>query len=289
MSMKFRNPALVLLAASLAACGGSGGGGGVASTPPPGGSGGYQTLAELQGDQRFTTAGVSYRGTPTTLENRRSYNMGTGPILSYDVSQDTFTVSVSADTETTFFPGDLVDQGPNYTSFRRGGDTLTIIQPSVGGVPLSYTQFGSYFNVSSPTQPGNEYLLVGGVPTTSNDLPTSGTANYTLSAEGIVRADGTGSRIVDEPSNGSMAVNFGTNQIAFDFAMRTGSFDFGTAEGSAALRSSDASFTGTITSGRGSGQIGGAFFGPQAEEVGFAWQMTGADFFALGFVAGKKD
>lgn len=304
---------LVALAVSLSACGGANGGG-VATTPLPTPSPSpspsptpspspapapapsptptptYQTLSELDGDQTFATAGVTYRITSGALENGASYDLSGGPKIQYQESTDTFAVTVPGQAAAVFAAGDIKVQEENRVTFDNGNAVLTLWSPTINHIPLSYLQYGSFYaQTGSTSQAPQVYLMVGGVPTIGSDMPTKGTANYSILAEGRVRYDGTSTNLIGGSTNGTLTVDFGSNSLSLDMHLLTTGFDYGQASGVASLTAGNPTFLGTLSNGYGVGEFGGSFFGPQAEEVGFSWFISGTDFYAVGLAGGRKD
>jgi hypothetical protein len=64
--------------------------------------------------------------------------------------------------------------------------------------------------------------------------------------------------------------------------------NFGSFTGSGAINSGGPGFSGTLTGNGANGVFSGGFFGPQAAEVGFGWQLNGSGFSAVGLAGGTK-
>lgn len=149
-----------------------------------------------------------------------------------------------------------------------------------GGFQYTYTAFaaihGSSSSIVGPVSTPSDDVSVFGFPTPAAAVPRAGSATYTLDLVGSYAGTGTGS------------VNFGSGSYSFSGTLSptTGSVQTtGTFQSTGTLASATNGFSGTVslnvnqTISNGtaaatqnaytfSGSIGGAFFGPAAQELG---------------------
>ncbi len=288
------------LGLALAACGGGGSGGGVASTPTPAPV--YQTLDQLVasgGDRSFTTGGVQYepgyRG--QSLTNGVAQLYGSGVQVDYEAATGNYTLTEPGSAVVTFNdPGDVTSYDPDgLVRFDNQSGYFLLVIPEVDGVSLSYTLLGIWQNF------GKIRLAAGGIPTLQSDVPVSGTASYSLSVGGSVTAaksGGGGASLAGSGASGTFTANFGNGTVATTLDLSgtetatNKQFDFGILSGAGTIDSGGPGFSGTLSHGEtdsGTGVFSGAFFGPQAVELGYGWFFEGDDFDAAGMNAGKKD
>ncbi len=300
------------LALPLAACGG-GDGGGVASTPPPT----YTRLADLAGDQTLKTSGVSFTILTATPFSSGGYANGaiedgsTGVTVAYNAAADSYTLTASDGASVTFGPQD-VSTGPGLVpepdtgvdSWIKTGpgqtDTLLLGAPSVNGVALSYTVFGTWMRTTTTT---TAHLAVGGVPTIVSDLPRSGTASYSTAVGGSVTS--TSSYLFGPASTATFTADFGRKTVSTTitpvllaplvtspFVVTPVAPTIAPMTGTGTIGSATSTFSGTLAGGSGSGVFAGGFFGPKAAEMGYNFYFrddaAATPFSAIGFVAGVK-
>jgi hypothetical protein len=129
-----------------------------------------------------------------------------------------------------------------------------------------------------------ERRFVFGAPTVPQDLPTSGTVSFTYLGSGLYvsPADLRGVGFSRQTEAQSLRADFsaGTIRATLSFGSCTGSGEpCGDYMLSGNFGSGQASFEGTLVavSGGYSGRFAGGFFGPRAEEVGFAFELQRAD------------
>lgn len=292
----------------LSACGGDSGG--VTSTPTPTPTptptASYTKIADMTGDRTFQTGGVQYNTGPSGFSNGTNLAFGNGVRVAYTAASDSYTLTAPDNTTVTFNPSEVVQPAPAANTIqwlKRNSsnvvtDQFTLIVPTSGGVALSYTIIGTWgtnLNSSSPTY----RIAVGGAPTIASDMPKSGTANYTVGVGGAANLAGAPYNLSGN-STGTFSANFGTGAITTALTL-TGTpqpsggtpTTFGTFNGSGTIASNSPGFTGTIsgTASNGTAATGGfsgAFFGPQALEVGFGYTITAGTFSAVGGVSGVK-
>ncbi len=302
MSKFIANAGLAAIIFTLSACGG-GSNGGVAVTPPPAPPpppppATYVKIDDLTGTQVFQTATIKYNVLAGVRQNYESQNFGAGSTITYNATNDSFIITPVGGAAVTFTQANLdpaTTIPPGQLGFLNGTNRLFYITPGAAtGVPLSYTRLGS-FNTVAANGSINVELLVGGVPTIRSDLPTTGTANYTTGIGGTANFNGTNYSLTNS-STATFSANFATGAINMGFALggkinpTALRVDLGTATGTGTISSATSGFSGLFTSGTNvtSGLFTGSFFGPQAAEIGFNFQLAGPNFTAVGQGAGVK-
>lgn len=288
------------LGLALTACGG----GGVSSTPSPA-PGPTPTPATYEsfdatlakpGDKSFQTAGVSWQGqvggdggTP------RAFPLGDELKIEFLDADDTYRVTPKGGTSYIFGPA--FSEYNDHTQYvSNQGDwryQFEIDIPKVNNVPLSYTRFATLTLTEQQNLIYTRYRTVWGIPTQNTDLPKSGTADYALSLIGSASHDGV-SYSLGKYSAGTLSANFSTGAIStnltFSADIDGAATPLGTVSGDGTITSGTSGFSGALAgSDAGTGVFGGGFFGPQAEEVGYAWSYDGPDMqSSQGFAAGSK-
>ncbi len=137
--------------------------------------------------------------------------------------------------------------------------------------------------------------FVYGIKTAPGDLPTSGTASYRTTLDGVFAGNG---GVYTLSGNSAISADFAAGTI--DFSMNpTGrnivdgsSKAFGALLGSGTITSGTTGFTGTsdaVSMNGYSATLAGQFYGPQGAEVGSTFQLTGADGQGSGVIIGKKN
>lgn len=291
---------LLSLTLALTACGGGGTGStGVVSTPvTPAVT--YKKLSELSGDQAFQTADLRLSFSNAGFTNPVPDSFGSGVVVGYGAATDTYTLTYPGLPPVTFFPSEVTSTGtgtggtfvnwakPNGT----GGftDRLNILRPAVSGVLLSYTLLGNWthFDTAATT-----YLAVGGIPTVASDMPKTGTASYSQSLFGtVVQPSTTGgapaSFALAGASTSTFTANFGAGTVSNTLNLNsTTGVSFGTFTGTGTIASGSNGFSGTYA-GTTQSAFTGAFFGPQAAEMAFNYQLATPTWNAAGQVFGVK-
>lgn len=275
---------------------GCGGGGGVASTPAPT----YTKLANLSGDQTFQSAGIHFTFVNGAQRGYSSQKFGSGVVIAYNAANNSYTLTAPDGTTDTFSsatgtPPPSVNSQPNsglHYYGNRGSLSLTV--PSVNGVALSYIAVSDWNEIQNGVQ--SHYFGISGVPTIASDMPKNGTATYKTSVVGNVLS-GLTPRFLQSSSTASFSANFGSGTVSTTLNLVGGGVnqvpvDFGSYSGSGNITSGGPGFSGTLASVTGNpisvtGEFSGAFFGPQATEMGYAWYLTGG-LAAQGITTGTK-
>jgi len=290
-------PMLALITAT-AACGG-GEVGSVGSSPPPPGPPTYTKLIDLSGNQTFQTGGVQYNVSPSGLSGGVSQAFGSGVVVNYNAAADSYQLTASDGSTQTFAPADVSGQpAPNVIQFVKVNgatrDQLTLTSPLNNGVSLSYTLVGAWVRSNTSNNTGVGRIALGGVPTVASDMPKTGTAIYNVGAGGSANSGGTVYTLSGN-SGAGFSVNFATGAITTNLnlagvpANGGGSVtQFGTFNGTGTIAANSPGFTGTLTGTSANGLFSGAFFGPQALEMGYAWYLNGDSFSGAGVVTGVR-
>lgn len=297
---------LAALASTLAlsACGG--GDGGVASTPPPPPAS-YTKLADLTGNQTFQSGGIHWTSGPvvggTTISNQGADSFGSGPTFAYAAASDTFTITAPGGAVGVFTAADFNAAQSTATTrvFLKvgpsGQQSLRLTTPTINGVALSYTQFSNFLNASGST--ATSWISVGGMPTIASDMPKSGTATYSAqTGANILASPPTVSApftvyVATAASTATFSANFGTGAINTSVRLigapagSSTTTDFGTFSGTGTIASGGPAFSGTFAGTTGAG-FSGAFFGPQALEMGYAYNFAAGGVEVFGGTSGVK-
>jgi len=299
--MRFKLRGIVVTVALpmlLSACGG---GGGVASTPttpptPPAPPATYTKLADLTGSNTFNTAGVAWQASSSGISGQTLVPFGNAVTVNYDVNSGTYTINAPGGITGSFSPAnaDPLGTGGNVQAYVKntatGQQRLRVTQPSVGGVPLSYMMLGTFLDGSAGVS--RSWSVVGGMPTLATDMPKTGSATYTTEGGGVVLSSGV-QHNTTTASTASFSANFGTGALSTSVKLVAApanggaAVDFGTFNGTGTITSGTSAFTGAFTGTTGPG-FAGAFFGPQATEMGYTFNFKTDTIEAFGGVVGKK-
>lgn len=290
------------MALMLAGCGGSDGGVASAPTPTPSPTPtppSYTRIADLSGDRSFQTGGVQYTTGPgVNFTNGQAVAYGSGPTIAYTASSDSYRLSASDGTVATFDPSNVVTPPPtaNAVTWNKvvgtTRDIFTLSVPQVNGVPLSYLLQGSWARIDLAVNLATVRLGFGGSPTLASDVPRSGTASYNTDFGGTLSQANTSYTLTGN-STATFSANFASNAVTTALNLNgvvsntSGPVTaFGTFGGTGTITNNG--FGGTLTGSGPSGAFSGAFFGPQALEMGYAWYLNGTAFNAAGRVVGIK-
>ena len=286
--------------------------GGVAGStaiPPPPPPPAYVAFQDLTGIQNFTSAGIWYGIGPAPAGGigfviKGVEALGSGVAVSYDTATGNITFSAPNGTSTTFTAANVVASTPTFRAFNKPnpaggiyGGSLTV--PVIGGVPLSYTRFATFFTAGTPAGL-DAHAFVFGVQTQASDVPTTGTATYSGQASGSAILATGGPSVSLNGSIVSLAADFSTGTISTQLSLFMtpaggGPVFLDTLSGIGSLGALKPGFTGSLLgSGTVSGSFSGAFFGPQAAEFGYDFAVGGANaagtgFTAVGGAGGRKD
>ncbi|MEM7568582.1 MAG: transferrin-binding protein-like solute binding protein [Pseudomonadota bacterium] len=287
-------PLLLTASALLSACGGgfagNTGGGGLGPGQPTQ----NQDLSNLVVSQSFETASVAIvgnlavgTGTPTSFSTAQA-DFGTQVQLDYDAGDDSYTVSINqggiSRTE-TFGPGDIDAAASSnvFTGYTRGDQIFALLRPDNPTQPLSFVGYGAW--QESTTQGASVLFQTAfftyGILTAANDIPRQDSAQYSGFVDGFWNP-GDGLHVLSGTAN--FDANFGNNLISGTLVMSGESITdasvraFGTFDAVGTISASENEFSGTLqnrVSATNTGFFDGAFFGPNAEELGGSFRLTG--------------
>lgn len=220
-----------------------------------------------------------------SLPSRASYATLT---ISYDATAKSYTVKDEA-TSRTFAPGNIAASNSRFDIYQvNDGNSVEELRLFKSGsqnsqIALTYVTYGIW-STYQPGQSTTHYLTrfaVAGIQTGAAGLPKTGQATYSGSVDGVAAFDGQSYRLAG--SNGTLTADFekgvirtslnlrGTTDVASD---AIGAVDLGTLKGTGAIGVDTSRYTGTITGLQMDGSFGGAFYGPNAAETGFAFSLT---------------
>jgi len=306
----------------LAACGGDGGGG-VNSTPaPPTGGTPAPTptpppppptppppppppntsLANLQYSESFSndasTSSASYskNGSPGTASAAQG-----SLTISYDASTGSYTVT-TAGRSALFTPANLdpatsTDSIAVYvTKSGNTTDSLTLTKPGSSG-RLRYTYVaGGVWQRTTETAASISATFDSfayGVASPASGLPKTGTATFDVDLLGAVgRSDtatslgGTGSVTVDFLS-GTLKGIGQAQEVRLDNNLPSVSGDWSLTAQIASTNNFSGTFTLYPSGGQIPGSVAGRFYGPQAQEIGAAWNVTSPNASGAGLLVGR--
>jgi hypothetical protein len=319
--------AAALIAVSLAACGGGGGSRSRGPSvnppppPPPPPPPATETPGTFSADFAVPVTGVRMTGTidletgaisgadipalPANDEILVQENAGEYAIWSgHSVWDYDFPIFQSGDLGRHPTTG---DEESNFDYFRyeyddSSGTHLAELQllndsPSNSRIQLTYLTYGIYFDAAGPqsARSFNTGVFLLGQETTAANMPRTGSGTYSGIVDGYASFGGTGYRLLG--STGTLTANFATGGISTSLFL-SGNSDFLTGTSGAFRTFGTLSGTGAITSGTneysgdlsGFGMIGafaGQFFGPAANETGYAFGAVGGGDTIAGVFVGK--
>jgi len=282
------------------------GGGGVGSTPPPPT---YTKLADLQGNQTFQSAGMHFKsiiGDQFTDHSVQKY--GAGVTIAYNAAADSYTLTAPDGTTDTFSsststPPSGYSPQPHQLALFKNDAVLGIETPLVNGVALNYTALASWshFNVNESSY----YNAILGVPTIASDMPRSGTANYQTNVIGSAFLNSS-SYDLSAASTATFSADFAAGTVATTLRLAGTPFtptpmsaarppvDFSSYSGTGTIAAGGPAFSGTLAHTPDNpipltGEFAGAFFGPQAKEMGYSFYLfSGGGLSIQGAVVGTK-
>lgn len=170
---------------------------------------------------------------------------------------------------------------------------VSLAVPEVDGVALSYTSLTSWSRLERSKGYWQDYFGVGGVPTLASDMPRAGTATYSATIYGGAVQNGSPYGL-GPGSSATFSADFGKNSVATSFTMvsvadaGSAAIPFGTFNGTGTISNSGPGFGGTLSGNGTTGIFSGAFFGPKAIEMAYAWYLSGGNLSAAGAVVGVK-
>lgn len=298
--MRTKRLAGVLVALSITGCGGGGGGGG--STPPQSLEVPFTSFSAIGPRQTVVMPGISQSASVT----------GSAVTFSAVDSSNT-TVKLTYNDAIALTGGNLATPQANFSLSQSAGDTVTcsgticdlfnasatreVVAINATAVGWNYQTFGVWTNTLSPTVTQVGAFSIGS-PTPASAVPTSGGGNFTGLATGFY-VDPSANRYVTVATMAATA-DFGARSIVFSTSSTNR-----TALTSGAVPAPDAGldlsgtfiysagtnqFTGAVTTSNAAlnGSGTGRFYGPNAQEIGGTYSLTGAGGSMLGGFGGKR-
>ena len=169
--------------------------------------------------------------------------------------------------------------------------------PTNSRIQLTYLTYGIYSD-SAGEQTARQYtsgMFLLGQETTAANMPRTGSGSYSGIVDGYASFGGTAYRLLG--STGSLTANFATGGITTSLALSgnsdfltgtSGTFrTFGTLTGTGAISSGTNEYSGDLAGFGMIGAFAGQFFGPAANETGFAFGAVGGADTIAGVFVGK--
>jgi hypothetical protein len=305
---------------SLCACGGAGTSAPapIAAPPPPPAPIVYSTLPLSQaatfstitsrnvftgepgfGFVTFGTAGVSERTDAVTI--------------TYDPGSHSYTLTDGAITQTLGPADRLGTTGEAYTkSAGNAFDGLTIGGNVAGTsatspIQLTYLSYGLWSHSQSSGGEKRRTFFLIGYPTVLSDMPRTGSASYTAAVTSGtmvgVQGNGAGTFELSVGGTATFDANFASGTVATGLTLSHSDLGseipVGTFAGTGIIAGGTSQFFGTLTSTDSpfSGSFNGGFFGPQAQEMGYGFFLSGhkpdgiggTDWRVNGLVVGRRN
>lgn len=228
--------------------------------------------------------------------------------LSYDAATGAYTVTDATGASATFLPSSRspADSNATISVYSRvsgnRSDQLALFNPGAANprMALSYVSYGAWQQITdngATVDVAQQYLLFG-VRQASN-APSTGSASYSTIVDGLwANPDG----IYALGGTSSFTANF-TNMTVSTTLNLTGQHvstnqvkPMGLFTGAGSIAALGGGFSGTFTH-QGTdadgtvytGGFAGAFFGPQGQEMGYTFSLTGQGAAAAGAVVGKAN
>lgn len=291
--VQYLKTTLVWVCCLLTACGGSGGNS-LGGNPLPGQPTQNQSLADLVVSQTFqTTSGTIVgdlavgTGAPLSFNTAQS-GFGSQVELQYNATNDNYTVRINqgglSRTE-TFEPSDIdaALSDETFTAYARGDQLLGLLKPNNPQTPLNFVSYGAWQetrNEGSSVRFETAFFTYG-IRTAANDIPVSGPMTYNGIVDGFWNP-GDGLRVLG--GTASFTADFSNNRINGTLDMvgesitSTNVRPFGIFDAVGTISGSQNEFSGTLqnrVSATNTGFFDGAFFGPDAQEMGGTFRITG--------------
>ena len=289
----------------LASCGADGSGGSASGTPTPSPSptpsptptptptptpvASYSTFDGLTGDQTYPTGCASAQfpaGLPTISS---ATDFGAGLQFTYTAATQIYALNGDG-VSLSFGPADhsALNSGANADVWIKGGDDLTLEALTWAGTRMVYNRV-SYLDTKKAGV-SVAYACITGVPTLAFDVPTSGTAAFPkagMDAGAFTLSGGTVTNYSLAKTIVSFQADFAAKKVTITLhliATTSGpaphtDVDLGTVTGSGTIDGATGRFSGSwsSTDRDASGNFAGSFFGPQAQEFGLSYSVSGKD------------
>lgn len=310
----------------LTACGGGGGGnggqappvGGVPTTPappppapptpPPPAGPTYSTFDNLQGNQAFSTSCAPLQFSSQVPLAFLATEFGRDIPIDYQAASQTYSF-LAEGRSLSFGPADRDASAPaGVVAYAKPGasgtDRFAIARPAVGNIGLDYVRAATVNTSRFGLR--ETYSCVLGVPTLVTDVPAATTVSFGRVGVAAAAYDRSSGRVIEytlAKSEATFVVDLTTGRV--NLTMRLigtpvtgGGADvaFGTVTGAGTVDAATGGFDGQFasTDREANGFFGGAFFGPQGREFGFAYGFSGRTsnaqelFASSGTVAGTR-
>lgn len=234
--------------------------------------------------------------------------MGAGVSLSYDAATGAYTVREVGGGSATFLPStknpsasDATVSVYNQATGNRT-DQLVLFNPGAGNtkMALSYVSYGIWQQVTDngATVGAVQQFLLYGIRQASNQ-PSTGSASYSTLVDGFWHnADG----VYSLKGQSSFTADFSAKTVTTTLDLigtKVGTSQekgLGLFNGTGTIAALGGGFSGTFTQQGAdnfgntySGGFDGAFFGPQGQEVGYTFTLSGSGGAAVGAVVGKSN
>ncbi|QHL89963.1 hypothetical protein GVO57_02885 [Sphingomonas changnyeongensis] len=236
---------------------------------------------------------------------------GSGVSLAYDAATGGYTIRDATGASTSFLPANReANTAPGRSdavatvyakSSGNRDDELILFNPGSGNtqLALTYVSYGAWQALTdngATSTLATQYFVFG--IRQSPTQPSTGSASYTTKPDGLwVTPNG----VYSLSGTSSFTANFSamtvSTQLNLTGTLATDSSttrSLGTFNGTGTIAALGGGFTGSFTqSGTDaggntySGGFTGAFFGPQGQEVGYSFRLTGTGGTAVGAVVGR--
>jgi hypothetical protein len=287
MSKSFRFAFCTVLLATLAACGGGGGGGSViapGAAPTAGPEATFSSFSAVKPNTTTVMSGISRTGRgsassltldPVSTNSTAKLNIGAdGKVNGMSLLAPQSSVS--------FAPGSVNCRPLGACAAGDGEKTGVVLNPATLG--WNYQSFGVWAVNGAPMQVG---AMSAGAVTPATAVPTTGSATFTGHAGGFY-FDGTGSRLTTDAQMSATA-NFSSRTIDFS---TTGTVVSTAANPAVTSARPELNLSGNLSYGSGSSQFSGnvgtannalsgdasgRFYGPNAQEIGGVYGLSGSN------------
>lgn len=224
-------------------------------------------------------------------ENAEESRFGTGDLLT--APAPAVTEYVYRDTATPTSAG-------GFTQLDLLNNTITSQVTSDTALALTRTSYAGWWRGDSTAGAKRITYGVFGYPTLLSDMPTTGTATYTVRIAGrSVVSPTAGATAVDKlGGTATLSINYATGLVTLTLNLQRvtsgGNVTYGTFTGTGAIPVGSNQFTGSFGPGStAGGTFQGLAYGSQAGEIGISFAISGAvaagDSRAVGVVVGKKN
>lgn len=295
--------ALFLATSFLSACGGGGGGGGTTTSA-------FSSWQNITYPSTVTASGIAYEGTYT-------YNTSTGNLTSVGAASAASSpqVQLTYNSSGTLTAGTIStsSQTQSYDSFSAANSNGTLLfalktsdasdwalatEPTASALNWKYQAFGVWTDPQSSGS-GKYGSISVGSQTTGSSIPSSSSATFSGYGGGFYTDSSNNVFVVQ--SSVSATANFATRQVSLSSSSTgkqqysNGSFGAYGADsnlnlsGTLSYSANTNSLSGTLTTTSGmSGSSQARFYGPNAEEIGGVFNLTGGSQTFVGAFGAKQ-